>query len=245
VTPLPASPLVAALAFTLGAIGASFASTAAMRGLVGESAILGRSYCEGCRAELPFAATVPIVSFLVRRGRCSRCNSAISLIHPASELAGGLALSLTALLVPPIVWAPLTFTAMLLVYAAVVDIRSLRIPDLAVLGVAISGGLVASSSGELGDALATGGATGGVLTLVAMLFERIRGRPGLGFGDVKLLAALSIWTGPSLTPIALVLSCAAGLAWTHLAPSDQPDRRVPFGPFIAAVFWPFALGRLA
>ena len=244
-TPLAASPLVATLAFAVGAVGASFACTAAVRSLKGESAILGRSCCDACCVELTLAATVPIVSFLVRRGRCARCNGAIPLVHPASELAGGLAMSLMVLLAPSTVWTPLAVAAMLLVYAGVVDLRSLRIPDVAVLGVAISGGLAASSSGGLGEALATAGVTGGVLTLVAMIFGKMRGQPGLGFGDVKLLAALSIWTGPSLTPIALVLSCAAALAWIRLAPGDRPDRRVPFGPFIAAAFWPFALGRLA
>lgn len=127
-----------------------------------------------------------------------------------------------------------------LVTLAVIDLRTLLLPDLITQPLLWAGLLASSVNGvslALSDAV-LGAAVGyASLWTVAYLFERITGQEGMGAGDFKLMAALGAWLGPlALLPLALIASslCAAGalvLIWAKRSPDDG---QLPFGPCLAA-----------
>lgn len=238
-------PSVLLLGGVTGAILGSFISTAALRALQGRSALAGRSACDGCGIALGFIETAPIVSFVRRGGHCQACGAPIPVAHLAGEAVGALSGLAIVALAPVNAWPALMVAGAALLFAAIYDAGRLRIPDAAVGLVAIAGLVAAALQGRLAEAALTGLAAGALLAVVASAFRRRRGRTGLGFGDVKLLAALAIWSGPSLTPLGVALAAGMALAWLAWRGAPEIEARVPFAPFIAAAFWPLLLGRLA
>ncbi len=222
-----------AAAAAIGATAGSHAATAAIRAGRAEQSLTGRSHCDGCGMALGLVQTVPVVSFVGLGGACAGCGARIDPLHPAGEIAGG-ALALAAVLAaPPLKALPLAGLGMVLLASSLIDLKTRRLPDLLTLAVAgfcavlaLQGGL-----GRLELGLATGAIT--FLTLVGLRrgFEAFRRKPGLGFGDVKLLAALAIWLAAAI-PWAVLLASAGGLV--ACAVVRPKDGRIAFGPFIAA-----------
>ena len=122
-----------------------------------------------------------------------------------------------------------------LVWASVTDMRALRIPDGAVAVVAVSGvaALVLEEAGALWLHVAVAVSVGAALWALSEAFYRWRGFDGFGLGDVKLIAAGAIWTGPAALPSMLILAAGAGL----VAGIVLRRRLIPFGPFIAIAIW--------
>jgi leader peptidase (prepilin peptidase)/N-methyltransferase len=118
---------------------------------------------------------------------------------------------------------------------ALIDIRSLRIPNALSLAVLGGGCLYALSTEGGGIERALAGIAIGGLTLgfIAFSYLKLRGHAGLGGGDIKLLAALGAWTGPfGVAPILLVASLSA-LGFVHFRGSPLNTKaRIPFGPFL-------------
>jgi leader peptidase (prepilin peptidase)/N-methyltransferase len=229
----------------VGGVGGSFASTLALRALQGRSALRGRSRCDSCGLALGFAATVPVVSFIAHRGRCAACGAAISPAHLAGELAGVLAAASMVLLSPPVLWPWGLLLLVTLIFAAIYDAASMRIPDLASLAVGVLGLVAAALQERLIEAALTGAATALALLLLRAVFAKVTGRPGLGLGDVKLVSGLAVWAGPTLTPAGLLLASLIGLGWLAARRELQSSRRLPFAPSIAAGFWLVVLARSA
>ncbi len=232
-TPYPAFMLPAAL---VGACLGSFAATAGLRAARGEQVLTGRSHCDHCARTLGFRSTLPLVSYVAARGTCGACGESIDPLHLAGELAGVL-IGVAVVFIPSPLRAMLVGAmGLVLLMLAVADLRSLRIPDLASAAVAAIGLTLAGLSGLA--ALLTGLAAGAVTFAVMEGFRRgylaLRHRPGLGQGDVKLLAALAIWLGLA-TPWSLV--GAAGLGLVGALVTGQGHRRFAFGPYLAAAGW--------
>lgn len=223
------------LIFVVGAIGAclgSFAATLGLRMTRSQQAIFGRSACDGCGALLKFADTAPVVSYLWRRGACASCGVRIDPLHLVGEAAGA------AVLVAAFVLAPIERSLLLaalglaLIVSAVVDAKTRRLPDamtliLAGLGLGLD---VEKSMAAVRTGPVAAVATFVVLETVRRVFAGVRGQQGLGFGDVKLMAALALWLG-SATPSSVALSSAVALAFVVVARPD--DGRIAFGPAIA------------
>lgn len=228
-TPLPL--LLLAGGALVGLAAGSFTTTAALRSVRGEQALRGRSRCDGCDVGLGFAATAPVLSYIVRRGGCSHCGARIDPLHPIGEAAGGLIVTASMLCAATPVKAGLLIAlGLVLLAGAVVDARSRRLPDgLTAIAALLCLGLAAQSgSAPLG--IAAGGVAFVVLEAVRRGFLRFKRQPGLGFGDVKLIAALALWLGLA-TPWALVAASLSGLAaFAVLRPADG---RLAFGPAIA------------
>lgn len=222
-----------------GAIGlvlGSFAVTSAVRATRGDAAIAGRSRCDGCAESLTFVRTLPVVSFLVQRGRCASCGARIDPAHLCGELAGA-GILVTADFVHPI-WrgALIGAIGILLLATSAIDARTQRLPSLITLVVAGLCLVLSASKGM--TPLVTGGVSAAlsavILGAVRALSRTKDGLPGLGLGDVKLVSALALWLGPA-TPWALTLAALAGLI---LAPRlSRHDGRMAFGPFIAVAGW--------
>jgi leader peptidase (prepilin peptidase)/N-methyltransferase len=241
---MTATPATLALAGVVGLVMGSFAVTFGLRACRGESAWRGRSHCDACGRILGFRQTLPVVSFVAQSGGCATCHARIDPTHLAGEVAGAVVVMSAVLAATPARAGLLVALGLTLVAAVTVDWKSQRLPDrltgiVAMLGAA----LAATISGEtLAVGLAIAGGTVATLLALRWLGGRLRGEPGLGLGDVKLLGALAIWLGAA-TPWAVTVAAALGLAaMAWLRPANG---RLAFGPAIAVGAWLAGIGQEA
>ncbi len=224
---------ILALAGGVGLCAGSFVSTAAIRAARGEAFLGGRSHCDACGVTLGFAATAPVVGYVARRGACGVCRGAIDPTHLFGEIAGAAILTAPLAL---LAWPQAALVAALglvLLAASVFDLKTRRLPDRLT---AASAALAAALAWTHGSPAVVEGLIAAAVTLLLLQAMRLgyaqwRGETGLGLGDVKLLAGLAIWLGTA-TPWAMVAASALGLA--RVAVSPPKDRKLAFGPFIAA-----------
>jgi leader peptidase (prepilin peptidase)/N-methyltransferase len=204
----------------------------------------GRSACEACGQVLTPAEMVPIASYVRQRGRCAACGAWISADHLFIELASlGVAIA-AALAVPggPFLWVSCILGWWLLALGWI-DARSFRLPDALTLPL-IAAGL--SEAAWLEPDALTGRAVAAAvafvaLWLVARTYRAVRGREGLGLGDVKLMAAAGAWVGIALLPIVLFAGAVLGLAYAAVlwlrGARLGATTKLPFGPFLAGAIW--------
>jgi leader peptidase (prepilin peptidase) / N-methyltransferase len=204
---------------------------------------LARSRCEWCGAELKARDLVPLISWLVAKGRCRFCDHPIGWFYPGVELAA-LAVALVALFVDggEEVWLDCLFGWWLLALGWI-DIRCWQLPDALTLPLVIAGLAAAAAFDpeQLTDR-AIGAALGYLcLRAVAELYRVLRGRDGLGQGDAKLLAASGAWLGVGVLPqviLAAALSALVAAAGLRLAGVRlSAHSALPFGPFLALATW--------
>lgn len=230
----------------------SFLGVLARRLPRGESIVRPRSHCESCGAVLGPAELVPIASFLWWRGACRHCRAPISRDHLAIELAAALVPAVALAALPWAGWAPLVAASVLgwtLLVLAAIDLAHWTLPDVLTLPL-LAAGLVATAALDPAALLDHAGAAalgGGGLALLAVTYRRLRGRDGVGYGDVKLLAAGGAWDGLAALPTILVVAAVAGLLLALLRHGVRLERTsaVPFGPPLCLAIWAaFLLGIL-
>lgn len=229
------------LAALLGLIAGSFTATLVLRWESGRS-IGGRSRCDGCGRTLGIVDLVPLGAWLLRRGRCPACGSAIDPLHLRVELASATVGVASILLVPGLGGWCLALMGWMLLPLALLDARRTWLPDaltgaLAIAGLLLAGPLLATTLLERLAGAAAGGLT---LALVAALFLRLRGREGMGGGDPKLMAAIGCWLGWMPLPLVLLIASGAGIIWalaTQKGDVTIRDRHIPFGVFLAVAAW--------
>jgi leader peptidase (prepilin peptidase) / N-methyltransferase len=206
------------------------------------------SQCPACSHALRWFENIPLLSFVLQRGRCRACSARISRRYPLVELAAS-GLAVVAFMqfgaTPFALWA-MAFLWTLLALA-VIDMETLLLPDSLTLGLLWMGLLVALTEARLPLDVAVIGAVAGYVSLaaVAWAYARLAGREGLGLGDAKLLAALGAWLGWTVLPLLVLLaSVMALLVGGVLMGLGRADRHtaLPFGPFlalagVAALFW--------
>ena len=231
----------------LGLIAGSFIATAAIRWPAGRSVAAGRSRCDGCDAALGPVELIPLVSYLVQRGRCRRCGARIDPGHVAIELAAG-ALGLAAALAHPL---PLALASALLgwwlLLIAVIDLEHQWLPDRLTLPL-IPLGLAAAWAGlgpPLGERIAGAAIGWAALAAIAWLYRTLRGREGMGGGDPKMLGAIGAWVGAWHLPLILLgaglLGLAAALAMRLRGETVSATSRLPLGTLMALAAWPLWL----
>lgn len=199
-----------------------------------------RSRCRQCSHLIRWYENVPVLSYLVLRGKCSACGAAIGLRYPLVELA-------TAALFSFSVWhwgatpagaAWCGFSAAI-VALALIDWDTTLLPDDITLPLLWAGLIVAAmrwTNVTLPQAL--WGAVAGYLSLwlIYQAFKLLTGKEGMGYGDFKLFAALGAWFGwTALIPIILmasVIGAVIGIAM-KLSSGLREGGYVPFGPFLA------------
>ena len=236
-----------AFGFVLGAIVGSFLAAILFRWPSGRSVVRGRSKCESCGEPLGARDLVPILSYVLVRGRCRKCGAAIDRRHLAAE-AGAALIGLTAIAAHPP--AVTIFTAILgwwLFLLAALDIEHHWLPDRLTLPL-IPAGLAVAWIG-IGPPLEPRliGAVAGYasLALIAWAYRRLRGREGLGGGDPKLFAAIGAWLGWTQLPFVLLGAGLIGLGaivlmrlrGAEVAATD----RLPLGTLMALAAWPIWL----
>jgi len=201
------------------------------------------SHCPHCKHPLSALDNIPLLGWLLLRGRCRYCQAKISIQYPLVELLSGV---LSAV----IVWkfgpswaalAGLTLTWTLIALSGI-DFRTQLLPDQLTLPLLWLGLLLALLPMFVTAPASILAAAIGYLSLwsVYWAFKLLTGKEGMGHGDFKLLAALGAWMGPvSLLPIILLSSLIGALVGGTLIALRKHEREIPmpFGPFIAAAGW--------
>ncbi|PIQ41173.1 MAG: prepilin peptidase [Thalassolituus sp. CG17_big_fil_post_rev_8_21_14_2_50_53_8] len=205
------------------------------------------SHCPKCQAPVRAWQNIPVLSWVLLRGKCAGCGTPIGLRYPAVEIATAI-LSTALLLVYPWGWqlaAMLVFT-WLLISMSVIDIDHQILPDTMTLSL-LWLGLLVNSQGLFTDLeSAVYGAAAGYLALwsVFWIFKLVTGKEGMGYGDFKLLAALGAWLGVQSLPLIILLSsvvgAVVGIAGIIILGRDK-NLPIPFGPYLAAAGWIAAL----
>jgi len=232
--------LQAVIAAPIGACLGSYATTAALRSARGEQSTLGRSRCDHCGVSLNMLQTTPFLAYALQGGGCARCGGRIDPAHVWGESAGGLICASSFLLLPVVQATAVAGLGLVLLASAVVDAKSQRLPNRLTLAVAVTaiGLALIKSMDQLFIGLCSGAVAFLVLDGVRRAFLRLRGRPALGFGDVKLVGALGLWLGLG-TPWAIMTAAILGLV--GLAIIRPKDGRIAFGPALAIAGWTFGL----
>ena len=250
---------IAAFAFLFGLVIGSFLNVCIVRIPGGKSIVMPASACPKCGTAIRPYDNIPVVSYLLLGGKCRKCKNPISLMYPAVELLTALlflgcylAFGLTA---EALKWAIFSAVMVVLVFT---DLRERILPDVVNftglgLGLAISfftapfdgtalwiarhvfefpppAPVLSFADGVLGAA-----AGGGLLWLVSELYFRLRGREGMGLGDVKMMLMAGSFLGLKRTLLTIftgsVLGSILGII-VILARRKDSDYELPFGTFL-------------
>lgn len=198
-----------------------------------------RSTCPHCAHKISIFENIPIISYLILKGRCSACKAPISMRYPLVE-------ALTGTLIGLISWqfgyTSITLFAWIFTFALIaltfIDFDTQLLPDDITLPLLWLGLLFNLNFGFTDLKSAVIGAVAGYLVLwsVFWLFKIIRGKEGMGYGDFKLLAAIGAWFGWKLLPAVILLSstlgAVIGLALIVITKRSK-EVPMPFGPFLA------------
>jgi leader peptidase (prepilin peptidase)/N-methyltransferase len=193
--------------------------------------VVESSHCPHCQHKLAAWENIPLISFLVLRGRCRHCQAAISWQYPLVEAA-------TGLLFAACVWhfgygweavGGMVFSAFLVALAGI-DLRTTLLPDQLTLPLMWIGLLASLVTLYVDPVQAILGAAVGYLSLwsVYWLFKLLTGKEGMGYGDFKLLAAIVL--------ISSLVGAVIGSIWLALKGRDHATP-IPFGPYLAIAGW--------
>jgi leader peptidase (prepilin peptidase) / N-methyltransferase len=217
-----------------GAAFGSFVNVLAYRLPRRESIVKPRSRCPGCETTIRARDNIPIVSWLLLRGRCRDCNMSISVRYPLVEaVTAGLFLLLGVKFGREAALWPALALAVVLVAAAATDLEERIIPN----RLMAAGALLAlvlwtiADPARLPENVIAGAAAGGLLLAAAIAYPA-----GMGMGDVKLAAVMGLFLGRLVGPALFIGFAAGALVGIALVAAHGPAARkqgVPFAPFLA------------
>jgi leader peptidase (prepilin peptidase)/N-methyltransferase len=207
--------------FLFGLLIGSFLTVVAHRVPRGESVVGGRSHCPSCGAQIAAYDNVPVVSWLLLRGRARCCGAPISPRYPLTELATGALFAGTTL----VLWDDAGQVALGLAFVTMLVAITLTDLELRIIPnkILVVGAVVGVALAAVVDP--------GLLFAVALAYPR-----GMGMGDVKLAAVMGLYLGRSVAPALLVAFAAGsvfGLAMIARHGASARKQAVPFGPFLA------------
>jgi len=202
-----------------------------------------RSRCPHCKHEITALENIPVISYLLLRGRCSSCQASISPRYPLIEL-------LTAVLSLVVVWrfgpslqgAAALLLTWVLITLSFIDIDHQLLPDNITLPWLWVGLLLSLFGVFSTPAASIIGALAGYLSLwlVYQAFKLATGKEGMGYGDFKLLALFGAWLGWQVLPVIILLSSVVGALFgiaMILFRSKDRNIPIPFGPYLAVAGW--------
>ncbi len=241
-------PMIVVFAFAVGAVVGSFLNVVILRLPRQQSVVTPGSRCPSCGTAVRWYDNIPIVSWLLLRARCRTCQAPISLRYPIIELCGGAIGVLSLLLYGTSVagleaalfgWITLALGVIDLEHQLLLDV--LTYPSI-VLGVAFSfvGGLTTPLESILGAVIGAA-----IPAATIGLYKLWRGIEGMGWGDVKYLAAIGAVVGVQGCLWVLVLAAILGAAVGGvliIARRGSMQTALPFGTFLAAavLLWLYA-----
>jgi len=202
-----------------------------------------RSRCPNCGHGISALQNIPVISWLLLRGKCGGCSTPIAARYPLIEALTGL-LSIAVLWQFGFGWLGLAclVATWMLISMAFIDFDTMLLPDSLTLPLLWLGLIVNSFDAIAPLASAVWGAVIGYLVLwsIYWLFKLVTGKEGMGYGDFKLLAALGAWLGWQALPAIILVSSVSGVLYaivTGLFASKERGKPMPFGPFLAIAGW--------
>lgn len=233
----------------------SFLNCLAWRMMHGESVLHGRSHCTTCGHALAARDLVPVLSWVLSRGRCRYCGERVSARYPATELlcavlyvgillTHGLTLETVELVAFVSVLLVLSLTDLddyLIPNVTIIVAILIRLVYLLVLGLVTNQPLLPLLGGSVLNCLAVGVP----ILVLSLVMDRVLGKESMGGGDVKLLFVAGMYFGWQQCLFLLVLACVLGIVMGMLGArahaktdeSDSSTRLIPFGPAIALSCW--------
>ena len=226
------------VAFLFGSIIGSFLNVCIHRIPRGESIVFPPSHCPGCSEKIAPGDNIPILSYLLLRGRCRHCGGGISPVYPLVELLTALLFlyftcrfGLSRVLLPYLIF----LSAMIVIFF--IDLFHQIIPDVISLpGILVGLALTPLLPHSFLEGVIGVLAGGGFFLSVAVISEKLLGKPGMGGGDIKLAAMMGAFLGWKLLIVAVFLALLTGSAvGIILMALKKKGRRdpIPFGPFLA------------
>lgn len=226
-------------ALVFGMVVGSFLNVCICRMPKDESVVFPPSHCPQCQYQIRWYDNIPVISYLLLRGKCRGCATHISFQYPLVELLNGvLSLLLFLRFGPTIAFAVLFIFCSALVVITFIDLEHQIIPDeISLSGIVIGFVLSFFIPGHtwlnslLGIVLG-----GGSLLLVAYLYQFLTGKDGMGGGDIKLLAMMGAFLGWKAIPFIIFASSLVGsVIGITIMTMQKKDSKlaIPFGPYLA------------
>ncbi len=233
-------PVILVTVFIFGTLIGSFLNVVILRlPQPGSSVVFPASHCPVCKANLSWYENIPLISYLLLRGRCGHCGVSISFQYPTVELLSGImaAACTAAFGLSPAALGYFIFSAALITIIWI-DIQHQIIPDIISLPGIISGFCFSFLSPFVTwqDSLIGLLVGGGVFYAISASYYLLRKQEGLGGGDIKLLAMLGAFLGWQSLFFIIFASSITGLVGGLIAMRSQKkggSTRIPFGPFLA------------
>jgi len=201
------------------------------------------SHCPRCKAPLKWWHNIPIVSYILLRGKCHACQETISMRYPLIETATAILTLLAGLTFPETAILPWVLVLLwALITMAAIDFDTQLLPDILTLPVMWLGLIFSTTSASFvtpTDSIIGAAAGYMVLWTIYQLHHRLTGREGMGYGDFKLLALIGAWLGWDKLPFVLLISAGTGMVITllmMLLKNHDKHRAVSFGPYLAIAF---------
>jgi leader peptidase (prepilin peptidase)/N-methyltransferase len=225
----------ALLAGVLGVTVGSFLNVVAYRLPRGESLSRPRSRCPQCGTQIRARDNIPVLSWLLLRGRCRSCGTAISRRYPLVEAVTALLCALVVIVLGPDEDAVIGIAfVLLLVPVTLIDLDHRLIPNkLTLLGTVVAIALVALlKPDDLPEHLIAAAAAGGFLLIAALAYPA-----GMGMGDVKLAFVMGLFLGRAVAPAMFIALLAGtlvgGLIIARKGAREGRKTAIPFGPYLA------------
>lgn len=201
------------------------------------------STCPQCGHKIRFYENIPVISWLLLKGKCSQCKNKISARYPLVEITTALlslvvawqwGVSIETLLLLILTWGLICLT--------LIDFDHMLLPDQIVMPL-LWLGLLVNVQGTfvpLQDAVI--GAAAGYMSLFSVfwLFKLLTGKEGMGFGDFKLFALFGAWIGWQLLPLLILMASVVGAIvgiTLVVIKKNQREQAIPFGPYLAVAGW--------
>ena len=229
--------------FLFGSIFGSFSNVCIYRLPNNKAISKGRSFCSSCKEEIRWFDNIPLISFIILRGKCRNCNAKISFQYFLVELIAGLSfvfiyylfgISITSVL--------LAILSIFFIIIFFIDLKHYIIPnELTFPLMAI--GFLKSFDPNLNQTIfpnyinsLIGGLVGySIIWLIIFIYKKIRNKEGMGLGDAKLLAVIGFWFGWLSIPFTIFISSVVALILlipSILKKSRGMASQIPFGPYI-------------
>jgi len=232
--------LIGIIVFIFGLAVGSFLNVCIYRLPLRKSIVFPPSHCPKCGKRIKVYDNIPVLSYILLRGKCRFCKEQISLIYPAVELLSGL-IFLSLFFWYGLNWEFASrlflFTGLMVIFF--IDLKHQLIPDVITLP-GIAAGLIfslLSKSPSFVDSVIGLISGGGLFYLVALAGDKIFKKESMGGGDIKLAAMLGAFLGWQkillVFFLASFLGALVGIIFLILSPKLRANRLIPFGPFLA------------
>lgn len=228
-----------ALVAVFGAVLGSFFNVLIYRIPRNMSILFPRSSCPHCGSTIPWYDNIPVISYILLKGKCRRCRKPISPRYILVEIITSLALCFAFArngITPPFLVDALFFCLLILI--TFTDLETYLIPDVYSLGGIVLGLLLSGFNPQVTWVESITGVLigAGLLLLIAYTYSKIRGHEGMGGGDIKLLGMIGAFTGWKGVIISLFLSAFSGLVAGLIVMAVKREglkTAIPYGPFLA------------